>query len=196
MEIRPLSVPGSYEITPKQFWDNRGSFAEWYRFDALEEATGRVLDLKQANISRSAKGVLRGIHYVDLPGQAKYITCPSGAVLDFVVDIRLGSPTYGQWDSVLLDAQDRRAIFISEGLGHAYVAMEPDSIVTYLCSNVYDPSTEGAVHPQDPEVNLTFPAELGEVVLSAKDLVAPTLAELAAQDRLPRWQDAKAFLKR
>ena len=81
MEIRPLAISGAYEITPKQFWDPRGSFREWYRADALEEAIGRSIDLRQANISRSAKGVFRGIHYVDLPGQAKYETCASGAVI-------------------------------------------------------------------------------------------------------------------
>ena len=196
MEIRPLTVSGAYEITPKQFWDTRGSFGEWYRADALEEAVGRSIDLRQANISRSAKGVFRGIHYVDLPGQAKYVTCASGAVLDFVVDIRVGSPTYGEWDSVLLSEEDRKAIFITEGLGHAYVALEPDSIVTYLCSKEYDAATEGAIHPQDETIALTFPSELGEPILSEKDLKAPTLRQLEEAGKLPTWEQARTFLKR
>lgn len=196
MEIRPLAISGAYEITPKQFWDPRGSFSEWYRADALEEAIGRSIDLRQANISRSAKGVFRGIHYVDLPGQAKYVTCASGAVIDFIVDIRVGSETYGQWDSVLLSEEDRKAVFITEGLGHAYVALEPDSIVTYLCSKEYNAQTEGAIHPQDPTINITFPAELGEPILSEKDLKAPTLKQLEEAGKLPTWEQAKGFLKR
>ncbi|NLP83920.1 dTDP-4-keto-6-deoxy-D-glucose epimerase [Microbacterium sp. CFH 90308] len=195
MHVRPLSIPGSFEFTPRQFDDNRGSFAEWYRFEPLEEAVGHALDLRQANISRSAKGVLRGIHYVDLPGQGKYVTCAYGAVLDFVVDIRVGSPTFGQWDTVLLDDKDRRAIYISEGLGHAYVSLEEDSIVTYLCSNVYNGDTEGAIQPQDPTVALTFPPELGSPILSDKDTVAPTLQELLEAGSLPTWEEARRYFR-
>ncbi|MFE5409119.1 dTDP-4-dehydrorhamnose 3,5-epimerase family protein [Microbacterium sp. NPDC056569] len=195
MHVRPLAIPGSFEFTPRQFDDNRGSFAEWYRFEPLEEAVGHRLDLRQANISRSAKGVLRGIHYVDLPGQGKYVTCAYGAVLDFVVDIRVGSPTFGQWDVVRLDDKDRRAIYISEGLGHAYVALEEDSIVTYLCSNVYNAQTEGAIQPQDPTIGLTIPEEFGEPILSEKDIVAPTLQELLDAGTLPTWENARGFFR-
>ncbi|MFB7884210.1 dTDP-4-dehydrorhamnose 3,5-epimerase family protein [Microbacterium sp. NPDC056057] len=195
MQFRPLTIPGSFEFTPRQFDDNRGSFAEWYRFEALEQAVGHPLDLRQANISRSAKGVLRGIHYVDLPGQGKYVTCAYGAVLDFVVDIRVGSPTFGQWDTVLLDDKDRRAIYISEGLGHAYVSLVEDSIVTYLCSNVYNAETEGAIQPLDPTIGLTFPEELGEPILSEKDIVAPTLQDLLDAGSLPTWEDSRGFFR-
>lgn len=195
MHVRPLTISGSFEFTPRQFDDNRGSFAEWYRYEAVEEAVGHRLDLRQANISRSAKGVLRGIHYVDLPGQGKYVTCAHGAVIDFVVDIRVGSPTFGQWDRVLLDAKDRRAIYISEGLGHAYVSLEEDSIVTYLCSNVYDAATEGAIQPLDPTIGLTFPSELGAPILSDKDIVAPTLQDLLDAGSLPTWEQSRGFFR-
>ena len=195
MQFRPLTIPGSFEFTPRQFDDNRGSFAEWYRFEALEQAVGHPLDLRQANISRSAKGVLRGIHYVDLPGQGKYVTCAYGAVLDFVVDIRVGSPTFGQWDTVLLDDKDRRAIYISEGLGHAYVSLVEDSIVTYLCSNVYNAETEGAIQPLDPTIALTFPADLGAPILSEKDIVAPTLQDLLDAGSLPTWDESRGFFR-
>lgn len=195
MDVRRLAIPGSYEFTPRQFEDNRGSFAEWYRHEALEQVVGHRLELRQANVSRSAKGVLRGIHFVDLPGQGKYVTCAYGAVLDFVVDIRVGSPTFGQWDAVQLDDKRRRAIYICEGLGHAYVALEADSIVTYLCSNTYNAETEGAVQPQDPTVGLAFPDELGAPILSAKDTEAPTLAELREQGRLPTWDEARKFFR-
>src|SRR5690606_22970512 len=115
--------------------DDRGVFLEWFKDGAFQEATGRSLDLQQANLSVSAAGVLRGVHFADVPpSQAKYVTCPRGAVLDVVVDIRTGSPTFGQWDAVLLDDVDRRAIFLSEGLGHAFCSLEDGSVVTYLCS--------------------------------------------------------------
>ena len=195
MHVRPLAIPGSFEFTPRQFDDNRGSFAEWYRHEAVESAVGHSLDLRQANISRSKRGVLRGIHYVDLPGQGKYVTCAYGAVLDFVVDIRVGSETYGKWDVVRLDDLDRRAIYIAEGLGHAYVALEENSIVTYLCSNTYDAATEGAIQPLDPTIGLTFPNELGAPVLSEKDIVAPTLLELEKAGKLPTRNEARPFFQ-
>ena len=99
MDIRELSIAGSFEITPKQFPDDRGVFLEYYRFDKLTEAVGHPLDLKQANTSVSKRGTVRGIHFADVPpSQAKYVTCTRGAVIDFVIDIRVGSPTFGQWD--------------------------------------------------------------------------------------------------
>ena len=110
MEYRELSIPGAWEITPKQFGDPRGVFLEWFKDAPFAQATGHSLDLQQANMSVSAAGVLRGIHFADVPpGQAKYVTCPKGAVLDVVVDIRVGSPTFGQWDSVLLDDTDQES---------------------------------------------------------------------------------------
>ena len=195
MIVRELSIPGSFEFTPRQFLDSRGSFAEWYRFEPVEEAVGHALDLRQANISRSAKGVLRGIHYVDLPGQGKYVTCAYGAVLDFVIDIRVGSPTFGQWDSVLLDSKDRRAIYIAEGLGHAYISLEEDSIVTYLCSNTYKAETEGAIYPLDASIGLTMPAGIGEPLLSEKDVIAPRLDDLISAGALPTWDEARTFFR-
>ena len=107
MKIRPLTIEGAWEITPVQHGDQRGLFLEWYRFEVLEEAVGHPLDLKQANISVSVAGVVRAIHFADVPpGQAKYVTCTHGAGLDVIVDIRVGSPTFGQWTSVLLDDVD------------------------------------------------------------------------------------------
>ena len=113
MQIRELSIPDTYEITPKQHADDRGVFLEWYRFDKLAEAVGHPLNLAQGNTSVSKKGTVRGIHFADIPpSQAKYVTATHGAVMDFVIDIRVGSPTFGKWDSVLLDDVDRRAIYI------------------------------------------------------------------------------------
>lgn len=194
MKIRPLSVQDAYEITPLQREDDRGVFLEWYRHDVLEEAVGHSLDLRQANTSVSQRGVVRGIHFADIPpGQAKYVTAMHGAVLDFVVDIRVGSPTFGQWDSVRLDTVDRRAIYLSEGLGHCFVALTDDATVSYLVSDTYSPTREHGINPLDPEVGLIFPDEAGEILLSPKDVEAPSLADAAAQGLLPTWDQARTF---
>ena len=194
MQIRELKIPDSYEITPKQFGDDRGVFLEWYRFDRLAEVVGHSIDLRQANTSVSKRGVVRGIHFADVPvGQAKYVTATHGAVLDYVVDIRVGSPTFGQWDSVLLDGVDRRAIYLAEGLGHAFVALTDDATVSYLVTDTFKADREHGIDPLDPEIGLVFPPEAGEALLSPKDTAAPTLSEAAASGLLPTWDDMRAF---
>jgi dTDP-4-dehydrorhamnose 3,5-epimerase len=194
VQIRELSIPDAYEITPTQLADDRGVFMEWYRFDRLAEAIGHPLDLRQANTSVSKRGVVRGIHFADVPrGQAKYVTATHGAVLDFAIDIRVGSPTFGKWDSVLLDDVDRRAIYLAEGLGHAFVALTDDATVSYLVSDVYNPTAEHGISPLDPQIALVFPDAAGELLLSPKDLEAPTLADAAATGLLPGWDDVRAF---
>lgn len=200
MEIRELKIEGAWEVTPKQFGDPRGVFLEWFKAPAFSEAVGHPLDLRQANCSVSAAGVLRGIHFADVPpGQAKYVTCVKGAVLDVVVDIRIGSPTFGQWDSVLLDDADRRAIYLSEGLGHAFLSLEDGSTVAYLCSSGYAPGREHGINPLDPEVGIEWPTtsrsgEPLEFILSEKDTAAPSLAEAAASGLLPRYLDVKEYV--
>lgn len=194
MQIRELSVPDSYEITPIQRGDDRGVFLEWYRFDKLAEATGHPIVLRQANTSVSKRGVVRGIHFADIPpGQAKYVTATRGAVLDYVIDIRVGSPTFGQWDSVLLDTIDRKAIYLGEGLGHAFVALEDDSTVSYLVTDTYNASREHGINPLDPEIGLVFPPTAGEPLLSPKDVEAPSLAEAAKLGLLPAFDDMRAW---
>ena len=193
MQIRELSIAGSYEITPLQRADDRGVFLEWYRFDELEKAVGYSLNLRQANTSVSQRGVVRGIHFADLPpGQAKYVTAMHGSVMDYVVDIRVGSPTFGRWESVLLDSTDRRAVYLGEGLGHAFIALSDDAVVSYLVSDVYNPTAEHGVNPLDPEIGLVFPEAAGEPLLSPKDLEAPSLAEAAASGLLPTWDAVNA----
>lgn len=192
--MRELSVPDAWEVTPVQRADERGLFLEWYRFDLLEEAVGHPLALRQANTSVSKRGVVRGIHFADVPpSQAKYVTAAHGAVLDFVVDIRVGSPTFGQWDSVLLDDVDRRAVYIAEGLGHAFVALSDDAVVSYLVSDTYSPGREHGISPLDPDVALRWPDSAGELLLSPKDTEAPTLAEAAAAGLLPQWDACRSY---
>lgn len=193
MEFRALRIPGSWEVTPRQFPDGRGVFLESFRQDRLAEVTGRPFVVRQTNVSVSSRGTVRGIHFADVPpSQAKYVTALSGSFVDYVIDIRVGSPTFGQWDSVLLDTVDRRAIYLEEGLGHALCALEDDSTVMYLCSEVYNPQREHGVHPLDPQVALTFPDGIAPL-LSPKDEAAPTLADAAASGLLPTWEAARAY---
>ncbi len=181
-------------MTPVQRADDRGVFLEWYRFDLLEQTIGHALTLRQANVSVSRKGVVRGIHFADIPiGQAKYVTAVHGAVLDFVVDIRVGSPTFGSWDSVRLDTEDRRAIYLAEGLGHCFVALTDDATVSYLVSDVYQPEREHGINPLDREVGLEYPFPIDELLLSPKDTAAPGLMEAATSGLLPTWDETQAF---
>ncbi|GAA4265374.1 dTDP-4-dehydrorhamnose 3,5-epimerase [Frondihabitans peucedani] len=194
MQIRELTIPGAWEFTPKQHGDDRGVFFEQYRYEALEETVGHALTLKQTNTSVSSRGVARGIHYALVPpSQAKYVSAPKGAFIDFIIDIRTGSPTFGQWDSVLIDDVDRRAVYLSEGLGHAIVALTEGATVNYLVSEVFNPEREKGLSVTDPEIGLTFPSDLGEPLLSPKDVEAPTLAEAADRGLLPSYAECLAY---
>jgi dTDP-4-dehydrorhamnose 3,5-epimerase len=194
MKIRPMTIEGAFEVTPVQYGDARGTFLEWYRFDALAEAVGHPLDLAQANLSTSAPYVVRGVHFADVPpGQAKYVTCVAGAVLDVVVDIRVGSPTFGAWEAVPLDDRDRRAIYLAEGLGHAFCSLSAGATVAYLCSTTYNPGHEHGIHPLDPRLGIAWP--VADPELSAKDAAAPPLAEMLTAGRLPRYDACQGYVK-
>jgi dTDP-4-dehydrorhamnose 3,5-epimerase len=195
MEIRAMEIEGSFEITPQQFPDGRGVFLESFRNDLLAQAIGHRLDIVQTNVSVSSRGTIRGVHFADVPpSQAKYVTALSGSFIDFVIDIRVGSPTFGQWDSTVLDTVDRRAIYLAEGLGHAIYSLEDESTVMYLCSATYDPSREHAVNALDPAIGLGLAlAEDVTPVLSAKDAAAPSLSEAAALGLLPRYDECVRF---
>jgi dTDP-4-dehydrorhamnose 3,5-epimerase len=193
MKVRALAVGGAWEFTPTQHQDDRGTFLEWYQSREVAAAVGHPLNLVQANHSISRRGTLRGLHFADVPpSQAKYVYCPRGAVLDVIVDIRVGSPTFGTYEAVQLDETDRRAVYIAEGLGHAFFALQDDSAVTYLCSTGYDPSREHGLTPLDPELALPWPAGI-QPLLSAKDRTAPTLDTAAEHGLLPDYQACLAY---
>ncbi|MFE0440665.1 dTDP-4-dehydrorhamnose 3,5-epimerase [Streptomyces nigra] len=190
--MRPLGIDGAWVLEPQLFEDDRGTFHEWYRGGEFREATGHDLALAQANCSVSRRGVLRGLHYADVPpGQAKYVTCVRGAVLDVVADIRVGSPTFGQWEAVRLDDDGRRAVFLAEGLGHGFMALTDDATVVYLCSTGYDPRREHTVDALDPLLGITWPDGLTPV-LSPKDARAPSLAEAREAGLLPSYEACRA----
>jgi len=199
MDYRELSIEGAWEITPQRHGDQRGMFLEWFKEPSFVGQLGHSFGLAQANLSVSAAGVLRGIHFADVPpSQAKYVTCPKGAVLDVVVDIRVGSPTFGTWDSVLLDDIDRRAVYLSEGLGHAFLSLEDGSTVVYLCSEPFTPAREHGINPLDPAIGIDWPtvARDGSPLtydFSAKDEAAPMLADAVDAGLLPSYEAAKAY---
>jgi dTDP-4-dehydrorhamnose 3,5-epimerase len=186
VRTRELAVPGAVAVTPAVHPDERGTFFEWFRVDGFAEATGVDFTMRQANVSTSRRGVLRGVHFADVPpGQAKFVTCMAGSVVDFVVDIRVGSPTFGTWDAVVLDAREPQSVYIPEGLGHAFLSLEEGSTVAYLLSSPYAPGAEHGIDPLDPQLGLDLRGI--DVILSEKDRGAPSLAEAAEQGLLPLW---------
>lgn len=192
MQVRELAVPGGYEFCPPVFPDDRGLFVAPFQEPAFRDAAGHGLHVAQTNHSVSRPGVVRGVHFADVPpGQAKYVYCPRGALLDVAVDVRTGSPTFGSWDVVRLDSETYRAVYLAEGIGHAFVALADDTVMTYLCSTSYAPDREHTVNPLDPALGLPWPADV-EPVRSGKDTAAPTLAEAAEAGLLPSWQDCQA----
>jgi dTDP-4-dehydrorhamnose 3,5-epimerase len=187
MHAEPTKVPGAWVFTPQQFTDDRGLFVEWFRAETMREVVGHSFEVVQANNSVSRRDVLRGIHYALVPpGQAKYVYCPRGALMDFVIDIRDGSPTFGAWDSVRLDDVDRRGIYIAEGIGHAVVALTDDASLAYLVSEPFNPAREFTVSPLDPALGIDW--GVASPVLSDRDRSAPTLEEARALGQLPTWE--------
>ncbi|OBK99235.1 dTDP-4-dehydrorhamnose 3,5-epimerase [Mycobacterium sp. 1245499.0] len=196
MKVRELDIPGTWEITPTLHGDTRGLLFEWLTDHVFTSFTGHRLDVRQANCSVSSAGVLRGLHFAQVPpSQAKYVTCVSGSVFDVVVDIRVGSPTFGQWDSVLLDDLDHRTIYISEGLAHGFLALQDNSTVMYLCSAEYNPQREHTICPTDSALAIDWPLVNGAAPkLSDRDAAAPTFDEVHAAGLLPTWEETQKFI--
>ena len=191
--MEALSIDGAWVYTPRIFRDDRGLFTEAYALAEFTRDAGYPLDLRQVNASVSRLGVVRGIHFTDVPpGQAKYVFCPKGALLDVIVDIRVGSPTFGRWEAVRLDETDRRAVFLEHGLGHAITALSPDATAVYLCTSAYAPGIDREVNAFDPDLAITWPGD-GEPILSGKDRAAPSLAELMKAGTLPDYAECQRY---
>jgi dTDP-4-dehydrorhamnose 3,5-epimerase len=199
--VQPLGIEGAWVYTPAVHGDDRGSFAEQFRGAEFAADLGYRLDIAQVNCSVSQRGVGRGIHYADVPpGQAKYVSCLAGTGLDVIIDIRVGSPTFGKWEAVRLDATSRRSVFISEGLGHAFMALTDDATLLYLCSTPYAPGREHGVHPLDPGVGIDWPTvgRDGSPLthsLSPKDEQAPPLADLVDSGLLATYAEAQDYVQ-
>jgi dTDP-4-dehydrorhamnose 3,5-epimerase len=194
--MRQLDLPGAWLCTPQIHADRRGSFHEWFSKARIEAGVGHCIDVAQANCSVSKRGVIRGIHFGDVPpGQAKYVTCVNGAILDIVVDLREGSPEFGRWVTARLDAENKHTVYIEPGLGHGFVALSDEATVLYLSSSAYDPDREHGVHPFDPEIGIIWPEDI-EPILSEKDAGAPSLAKALADGLLPEYERCQALASR
>lgn len=194
MEISELAISGSWLISHKKFDDSRGFFYESFKADVLENALKRNFSIAQANTSVSKKGAIRGIHYALVPpSQAKYVQCLKGEIRDFVIDVRTGSKTFGQHDFVDLTGENPQAIFIEEGLAHAFVALSDEAIVAYLVSAPYNPEREKAINPLDEQLNIDW--ILPQVEISEKDQKAPSLSQAESLGLLPKFDDCKSFIK-
>jgi epimerase EvaD len=196
VKVAELSIVGAWVFETPLFPDSRGVFAAPFQGPVFREALGFHLTVAQTNHSVSARGVIRGVHFADTPpGQAKYVYCPRGALLDVIVDVRVGSPTFGAFESVELDAKSCRAVYLAEGLGHAFVALADDTVMSYLCSTPYNPSGEHGIQPLDPALGLPWPADVTPL-LSEKDAAAPTIAEAAGAGLLPNFDACEAWYAR
>jgi len=186
MEISELGITGAFLANSKVFGDDRGFFREWFKSIDIKNATGRDFGIEQANISLSSKGTLRGIHYSIAPrGQAKWITCVSGSIKDVIVDIRPDSRSFGQWTEIELSGDSGKAVLISEGLGHGFLALEDNTVVAYLVSTPFSPTDEFEINPLDEKIGINWGMDLNELKISDKDRKAPTLAERLAEGKLP-----------
>ena len=194
--MEALSIEGAWLFTPSIHGDDRGVFLEAFRGAEFAADLGYRLDVAQVNTSVSRRGVIRGIHYADVPpGQAKYVTCVAGAILDVVVDLRAGSPTFGSWETVRLNDEGRTALFLAEGLGHGFQALSDSATVLYLCSTPYAAGREHGVNPMDPAIGIGWrpESEAGEPILSDKDLAAPSLDEALRDGQLPEYADCVEY---
>lgn len=196
MQVQQLKIAGAFAFTPLLRPDDRGVFLESFKQALFADTVGHALDLQQMNVSMSKQGTVRGVHFADVPpGQAKYVQCFAGRILDVVVDIRVGSPTFGQWEAVELDDQGRVGLYLAEGLGHAFCALSPSATVGYLCSEPYAPGREHGINPLDPALGLPWPQDI-ETVLSPKDTAAPSLAQAQAAGMLPDFEQCREFIAR
>lgn len=179
MTITETNLPGVLVIEPRVFGDARGFFCETYQADRYREA-GIDKTFVQDNVSRSGRGTLRGLHFQAPPhAQAKLVSCLDGAVFDVAVDLRAGSPTYGQWVGTELTAANMRQMFVPEGFAHGFVVTSETALFSYKVSGVYAPHAERSIAWDDPDLGIRWPTEAP--VLSSKDALAPPFAALGAQ---------------
>jgi NDP-hexose 3,5-(Or5-) epimerase len=185
MRIEETAIPGAFLITPDHLPDDRGSFYESLRCDELERSAGITFRPHQINYSVSKRHTLRGIHSVRIPpGQAKFVTCVRGVLRDIVVDLRIGSPTFGRHQVNELDADSGRSVYVPEGVGHGFLALTDDACICYVVSSTYVPGTQIDINPLDPDLGLPWNCPETPLI-SEKDAKAPTVAEAVAAGILP-----------
>ena len=180
MERLPTRLPGLVLLAPPVHGDERGFFMETWREDAWREH-GVPSEFVQDNQSRSRRGTVRGIHFQTDPGQGKLVRCARGTVFDVVVDLRRGSPTFGEWEGVVLDDERGHQLWIPVGFGHGFCVTSDEADFVYKCTAYYDAATEAGIRFDDPDVGIDWPDV--ELLCSERDRTAPRLAEVA--DSLP-----------
>ncbi|MFD3976290.1 dTDP-4-dehydrorhamnose 3,5-epimerase family protein [Streptomyces cyaneofuscatus] len=193
MHVEETAIPGALVVTPRRHVDRRGDFYEGLRTDVLEHELGRPFPVRQINYSTSGRNTLRGLHGVAIPpGQVKYVTCVQGALRDIIVDLRIGSPAFGRHHVTELDAGSGRSVVIPEGVGHGFLTLTDDARICYVLSTLYVPGTQIDIDPLDRDLALPW-GFTQPPLMSDKDAGAPSLAEVTATGRLPRWQAGVAY---
>ena len=186
MTLTALEIEGAWVFDSPIWKDSRGSFREWFKAEEIRNATGKNFEIEQANISISSIGTLRGIHYSLAPkGQAKWITCITGTIKDVIVDIRPDSHTFGKWIEIELSGDSGRAVFISESLGHGFVALKDKTTVAYLVSTPFSPLEEFEINPLDEKIGINWGVDLKSLKISDKDKNAPLLLDRYNEGKLP-----------
>lgn len=188
MTTQELSISGAYIATHRVFPDERGLFREWFKAEDIARID-KDFSVQQANFSKSKQFVIRGIHYSLAPeGQAKIVTCASGRIIDVLVDIRVGSPTYLKIEYIELSEDSGRVVYIPTGVGHGFIVESETAAVVYLTSSGYAPQYEKAINPTDTELGISWPVPLGQLgVISKADTEAPTLAKAKESGILPTF---------
>jgi dTDP-4-dehydrorhamnose 3,5-epimerase len=191
MGFDSTGILNCWVFTPQRFLDDRGYFQETFKLSRIHDDLGVEFHVKQINQSKSAAGVVRGIHWADVPpGQAKYVSVARGEIIDFVVDLRSQSPTFGKWKAFNLSESNGRVVLIGNGLGHAFLSLEDETVVTYFCSEEFNPAAERTLNPLDETVSIPFSAYassagLGQLSFSPKDAAGPNLQDLLEAGILP-----------
>ncbi|MGO4260117.1 dTDP-4-dehydrorhamnose 3,5-epimerase [Lysobacter sp. TAB13] len=183
MKIIETDLPGCLIIEPQVFGDSRGYFYESFNSDKLAKA-GLDLSFAQGNVSSSARGVLRGLHYQWPKPQGKLVSVIEGEVWDVAVDIRRGSPHFGRWTAAVLSGENKRHFWIPEGFAHGFAVLSEKAVFTYLCTQTYDAQADAGLRWDDPDLAIDWP--ISEPTLSAKDQATPLLKDIAAE-RLPDY---------
>jgi dTDP-4-dehydrorhamnose 3,5-epimerase len=190
MQVEPTALPGVLVIDPKYIGDDRGFFMEVWRAEEYAEL-GIPAAFVQDNIAFSQRGVLRGMHFQNPNPQGKLVAVPHGEVFDVVVDVRVGSPTFGEWQGFTLSAQNHRQLWIPPGFAHGYQVVSATALFTYKCTAYYDPTGELSLAWNDPELAIAWP--LADPIVSTKDSAAPPLSALPPE-RLFRFAAPPALL--
>lgn len=181
MPYQPTEIEGVFLFTPQFFEDSRGHFFESFRQDKTLEETGFNFEVKQVNTSLSKRGVIRGIHFKkNPPGQAKLVSVSQGKILDLVIDLRQSSRTFGHWQAFELSQENNKSLLVGYGIGHAFLALEDNTKVSYLCDSVFEPEIEFGINPLEAGINwqeLAKPFGFSEFLVSERDRASPTISE-------------------